>query len=133
MEERLRPSRPPGTIGAHHARKNLLGRLHQALGPARLLRFEGVHFHRQFRRAFDFGQVEELPAAKLRAIGKVGVFGERVVLPAARVFDGVAAPDAGRAVEIEKQAAAEARGVLDREVAVEQDRFDFGQRANSCG
>ena len=74
------------------------------------------------------GKIEELPAAHLRAIGKVGVFGERIVLPAAGVFNGVAAPDAGGAVEIEKQAAAEARAVLDGEMAVEQDGFDFGER-----
>ena len=40
----------------------------------------------------------------------------------------VAAPDAGRAVEIEKQAAAEARRMLDHEMAVEQNRFHFGER-----
>src|SRR5215472_9967907 len=68
-----------------------------------------------------------MPAAKLRAIGKVSIFGERIVLPAARVFDRGAAPDAGSSVEIKKDAAAKARGVLDGEVAVEQDCFDFSE------
>ena len=94
-------------VGAHHARQNFLGRLHQALGPARLLRLEGVHFHGQLGGAFDLRQVEKFPAAQLRAVGKIGVFGERVVLPAAGFVDGRAAPDARRAVEIEKQPAAE--------------------------
>ena len=117
-----------GHIGAQHARQNFLGRLHQALGPARLLRFEGVHLHGQFGSAFDLRQVEKLPAAQLRAVGEVGVLGERVVLPAAGVVDGGAAPDAGGAVEIEENAAAGARAVLDDEMAVEQDAFDFGER-----
>ena len=104
-------------------RQDFLRGLHQALGPARLLRLEGVHLHRQFGRAVDFRQIEKLPAADLRAIGKIGVFGERVVLPAARVFNGGAAPDARGAVEIEEQTAAEARRMLDGKVAVEQDRF----------
>ena len=113
---------------AEDARQNLFGRLHQTLGPARLLRLEGVHLHRQLRGALDLGQVEKPPAAQLGAIGEVGIFGERVVLPAARVFDGGATPDAGGAVEVEKRAAAGARAMLDDEMAVEQDRLDLGQQ-----
>src|SRR4029077_3824451 len=103
-------------------------RLHQALGPARLLGFECVHLHRQFGRAINLRQVNEMPAAKLSAIGKVGVLSKRVVLPAARVLDGGTAPDSSGAVEIEKQAAAEARRVFDDEVAVEKNCFDFSER-----
>ena len=77
----------PGHVGAQNARQDFLGRLHQALGPARLLRFEGVHLHGQLGGALDFRQVEKFPAAELRAVGKVGVFGERVVLPAAGFVD----------------------------------------------
>src|SRR5713226_6117610 len=69
-----------------------------------------------------------MPATKLRAVGKVGVLGKRVVLPAAGVFDGGAAPDASSAVEIEKKAAAESRGVFDDEVTVEKNSFHFGER-----
>ncbi len=69
-----------------------------------------------------------MPAANLRAIGKIGVFGERVVLPAACVFDSAPAPDARGAVEIEKESAAIARAMLDDEMAVEQNRFHFGER-----
>ena len=61
--------------------------LDQSFGPARLLRFERGHLDRQFCRTFDILQIDELPAFELRAIGKVGVFGERVVLPAAGFVD----------------------------------------------
>ena len=117
-----------GLVRAQHARQNFFRRLHQALGPARLLRLEGVHFHGQLGGAFDVRQVEKFPAEELRAVGEIGVLGERVVLPAAGFVDRAAAPHAGGAVEIEEAAAARARAVLHDEVAVEQDRFDFGQR-----
>jgi len=54
-----------------------------------LLRFEGVDLHRQFGGDLDVGQVEEAPARQLGAKAEVQVLGERVVLPAARVFDGL--------------------------------------------
>src|SRR5579884_2138597 len=107
-------------IGTQHTGKDLLRSLHQTLGPASLLRFEGVHLNRQLRRALNIRQIQELPAAQLGAIGKVRIFGEGVVLPAAGVFDGAAAPDPGGAIEIEKPAAAGARAMLDDEMAIEQ-------------
>ena len=73
-----------GQIGSQDARENFLSGLHEALGPARLLSFEGVHFDGQLGRALDIRQIEESPAAKLCAIGEIGILGERVVLPAAR-------------------------------------------------
>ena len=73
-------------------------------------------------------EIEKFPTAKLCAIGKVGVFGEGVVLPAAGVGDGRAAPDTGRAVEIEEGAAAGARAVLDDEMAVEENGFNFREQ-----
>src|SRR5690348_3943619 len=91
-----------GNVGAQDARKDFEGGLHQALGPARLLGFEGVHLDGQLGGAINFGKINEFPAAKLSAIGEIGVFGERVVLPAAGIFDGGAAPDAAGAIEIEK-------------------------------
>src|ERR1700693_2596138 len=69
-----------------------------------------------------------MPAAQLGAIGKIGVFGESVVLPAASVVDRVATPDACGAVEIKEKAAAGARGMFDDEMPVEQDGFDFRER-----
>ncbi len=50
------------------------------------------------------------------------------MLPAAGIVDGGAAPEAGGAVEIEEDAAAGARAVLDDEMAVEQNAFDLGER-----
>ena len=51
------------------------------------------------------------------------------MLPAAAVGDGLAAPHAGGAVEVEELAGADARAVLEDEVAVEQDGLDLGQHA----
>src|SRR5271167_645762 len=115
----------PRRVGSHNARKNLFCGLHQAFSPASLLRFEAVHVDGQFRSAFDLREIEKLPALELRAIGKIGIFGERVVLPAAGFFDGCTAPDACGAVEIEKSAATRARTMLDDEMAVEKNRFNL--------
>ena len=78
----------PGNIGSKNFGKNFLGGLHQAFGPSGLLRFETVHVHGKLGWAFDFGEIEKFPAFKLSAIGKVGVFGERVMLPATGGIDG---------------------------------------------
>ena len=49
------------------------------------------------------------------------------MLPSAGILDGRAPPDSGRSVEVEEAAAAIARGVLDDEMAVEEDRLRLGQ------
>ena len=79
----------PGHVRRENSGQDFLGGLHQALGPARLLRFEAVHIDGQLGSALDVGKIQKFPAVELRAIGKIGVFGERVVLPAAGVFDGL--------------------------------------------
>jgi hypothetical protein len=43
-----------------------------------------------------------VPAAQLRAVGKIGVFRERIVLPSAGILDRGAPPDARGTVKIEK-------------------------------
>ena len=108
--------------------QDFLGRLHQSFGPARLLRFEAVHVHGQLGGAFNLRQIEEFPAFELRAIRKVRVFGQRIVLPAAGIVNHFAAPHARRAVEIEKCAPPGTRAVLHHEVPVEQNRFHVGQQ-----
>ena len=118
-----------GHVGAEDLGQNLDAGLDEPLGPARLLGFEGGHLDGQLGGALDVGQVLELPAGHLRAVAEVGVFGERVVLPAAAVGDGLAAPHAGGAVEVEELAGAGARAMLEDEVAVEQDGLDLGQHA----
>src|SRR5262249_31504577 len=66
-------------------------------------------------------QVNKLPAHQLRAEAEVSVFSQRVMLPAATHLDGLAAPDAGGAVEIEKSAGAIPCRLFDDEVTVEHD------------
>jgi len=102
--------------------------LDRALGPAVLLRLERVHLDRQLGRRHQVRQEHELPAARLGAVAEVEVLGQRVVLPAAGIDDGGAAPDPGGAVEVEEQAGAVAAAVLQHEVRVEQDRLDLGQQ-----
>ena len=118
-----------GTIALEYVGQDLLGGLDEALGPARLLGLEGGHLDGQLGGALDVLQVFEFPAFKLGAIAEVGVLGEGVVLPAAGFVDGVAAPHAGGAVEIEEDAGAGAAAVFEDEVAVEQDGFDLGEEA----
>src|SRR6202521_1374104 len=118
----------PGRVGLENFGEDFFRRLHQALGPACLLRFEAVHFHGQLGSALDLREVEKFPAFELRAIGKIGVFGEGVVFPASGIINGFAAPDAGGAVEIEESAAAGARTVLAAERAVEQNSLDIGEQ-----
>src|SRR5439155_15713949 len=71
---------------------------------------------------------DELPAEQLRAVAEVEILRQRVVLPAARRIDRLAAPDAGRPVEVEEAAAAMAGPVLEDEMGGEQDRLDPGQQ-----
>ena len=93
-----------------------------------LLRLERVHLDRHFRRRDQIRQEDEPPAAQLRAIAEVEILGQRVVLPAARIGNRVATPDAGRAVEVEEEPGAVAAAVLEHEVTVEQDRLDLGEQ-----
>ncbi len=85
------------------------------------------HLDGELGGALDVLEVLELPAFELRAVAKVGVFGERVVLPAAGFVDGLATPHAGGAVEVEEDACAGAAAVLEDKVAVEEDGFDLGE------
>src|SRR6266850_747302 len=118
----------PRRVRPQDSRKNFLRGLHQALGPARLLGFEAVHVHGKLGSALDLGKVKEFPAFELRAIGKIRVFGQRVMFPATGFVDRFAAPHAGRPVEIEKSAAARTRAMLNDEVAVEQDRLHIREQ-----
>ena len=107
--------------------KQFASGLDKPLGPARLLRLEGVHLDRQLRRALDARVIDELPAPELGAITQVSIFGEGVVLPAAGVLDRGSAPHAGGAVEVEEAPGKVSGAVLDHEMAVEQNGLDFRQ------
>src|SRR3954471_11198132 len=93
-----------------------------------LLRLEGVHLDRHFRRGDYVGHEDEPPALELSPIAEIEILGQRVVLPPAGVVDRDAPPDTGRAVEVEEAAAAIPPAVLEHEVAVEQDRLGFGEQ-----
>jgi len=119
----------PGAQGSRqHPAEELPAGLDGALGPAVLLALEAVDVHRQLRRHVELVQVEEAPAGQLGAVREVEVLGDRVVLPAAGLGDGPAAPDAGGAVEVEEAAAAVAGGVLDQEMAVQEDGLEPGEQ-----
>src|SRR5882757_4077417 len=90
--------------------------LHHALGPAPLLRFEGVDLHWNFRGRFFIEQVDKFPAHQLRTKTQVGIFSECVVLPAAAHVDGFTPPDAGGTVEVKKTAAAIASRLLNHKM-----------------
>src|SRR5207249_4591687 len=72
----------------------------------------------------DLGGIGETPARELRPVREIEVLGEGVVLPAARLSDALAPPQAGGAVEVEVAAGSLASGVLDPEVPVEEQRLD---------
>jgi hypothetical protein len=91
-----------------------------------------AHLHGDLCGRHHLGQEDELPALQLGPVGEVQILGEGVVLPAPGCCDGGAAPDAGRAVEVEEPPRPVARGVLDDEVAVEQDALHLGEGAESA-
>src|SRR5262249_26196515 len=116
-----------GEVAAQNGGEKFLRSLDRTFGPPVLLAFEGVHVHRHFRGGDDLGQEDELPSLQLGPIGQVEIFGQRVMLPTARLIDGAAAPDSRRAVEVEEAAGAVAGGVLDDEVPIEKNRLRLGQ------
>src|SRR6266851_6338100 len=118
----------PRGVGLENLGKDFFCRLHEPLGPARLLRFETVHVYGKLGSTFNLRKVEEFPAFELGAIGKIRVLSKRVVFPASGILNGLAAPHAGSAVEVEESAAAGARAVLHDEVAIKQYGFDVGEQ-----
>ena len=129
VEEGLGLDRQGEGLGPHDPRQQLDAGLGAALGPAVGLLLEADHLGRQLGGGGVLRQVDELPALDLGAVAEVQIFGERVVLPAAGVVDGGAAPDAGGAVEVHEPAGAVAGRVLDDEVAVEEDGLALGEQA----
>src|SRR5205085_11062809 len=91
-------------------------------------RFEAVHVNGQLGGALDVRRIKKFPAVKLGAIREIGIFGERVVLPASGVCNGFAAPHARGAVEIKEGAAARTRAMFDDEMAVEKNRFHLSEQ-----
>ena len=73
-------------------------------------------------------QVQKFPARHLSAVTEVGIFRQRVVLPAARGFDRRPPPDSRSAVEIEEAAGQVTAAVFNHEVTVENHGFDLRQK-----
>src|SRR5262249_42122297 len=107
--------------------KQLLSRLDRALRPAMLLRLEAVHVDGELRRHGQVAEVDEFPSGELGPIGHVEVLGQRIGLPSTDLLQAASPPDAGRSVEVEEAAGPMARGVLDDEVAVQENRLNSGQ------
>ena len=82
---------------------------------------------RKLARHGNVGQELDAPAIELGAIAQVQIFGEGVGPPAARIFDAGSPPDSGGAVEVEEQAAARSRRLLDDEMAVYAKRLQLGE------
>ena len=112
-----------GHVGAEERAEELAGRLGRALRPAVLLLPPRRGRFGELGRDLDLARVDEPPAAELGAVREVEVFGERVGLPAAGVFDGGLSPEAGGAVEAHEAARRRARPLLDGEVVVQQGRL----------
>ena len=93
-----------------------------------MLRFETVHVDGQLGSALDVRQIQKFPSKELRSVRKVRVFGERVVLPAAGVVDGLAAPDARGSVEIEKCTASRTATMLHDKVPIKQNCLHLRQQ-----
>src|SRR5579862_8871673 len=91
------------SIAAQYPWQNLFPRLNQAFRPARLLRLECSHLHGQFGGTFHILQINKLPSFELGAVRQVGIFSERVVLPASSLVDRGTPPHAGCAVEVEEE------------------------------
>src|SRR4029077_16787907 len=92
-----------------------------------LLCFKGVHLDRQLLGALNIRKVEKSPATNLGTVGKIGILGQGVVLPSARVIYRRAPPDTRSAIEIEKCPASRSRALLDGKMAVLHYRLDFRQ------
>ena len=115
-------------LGSQNARQQLDGSLAAAFGPTVGLLFEADDLGWKFRRRGVLRQINKLPALQLRAIRKIQIFGQRIVLPAAGIIDGRATPHPGGSVEMHKPAAAITGGVLDHEVTIQKNRLALGEQ-----
>src|SRR5205823_6669075 len=104
---------------AENLGEQFLRHLCQPLGPARLLHLKAVHFNRQLRRAIEPRQIYKSPAFQLRAVAEVGIFRERIRLPATGLINHAPPQNSRRAVEVEEIAGARAGPVLEDKMPVE--------------
>ena len=114
-------------IALKYLGQNLLAGLDQPFGPSSLLRFERGHLYRQFRGTLHILQVNKFPAFELGPIGEIGVFGQRVVLPAARFLDRGRRHTPAVPLKLKKTLLAGAAGVFEHEMPVQQNGFNLGK------
>src|SRR5205823_6931427 len=88
-----------------------------------LLRIEAVDVYRQFSRSYNVSNINDSPARELSAIDEIEILAQRIILPASALFDTGTPPETSRSIEIEKPAAAAARGLLKQKVSVQKDRL----------
>src|SRR6516164_934761 len=85
-----------------------------------LLGLESIHVYWQFRGRHDVRKKSKPPAAELRPVTQIQIFGQGIVLPAACLFDAASSPKPGRSVEIEEATGATARRLFQHQMAIEQ-------------
>ena len=115
--------------GAPDPRQQLPCALDAALRPAALLDLHRAQIRRQLGGDPDVVPVDETPARELGAVAEVDILGQRVALPTPRRLHARLAPHSAGAVEVEEEAGAVSRFVLDREVRVEEERLGSRQPA----
>src|SRR5437016_13194804 len=92
----------PRQLASENSRKQFDGGLNQAFRPSCLLALERIHLNRKLGGANYVRQIKEFPSGHLGAIAEIGVFRQRIVLPAAGPFNCSPPPDPCRSVEIEE-------------------------------
>src|SRR5216110_962471 len=93
-----------------------------------LLGFKPIHIDGKLGGSYNIGQKNEFPARELRAIAKIEIFTQRVMLPSPAFLDARASPEAGRSVEIEKAAAPAARSLLEQKMHIQEERLHPGEQ-----
>jgi hypothetical protein len=91
-----------------------------------LLRLVGGQCGRELVGALDVMQIQAVPALEVGAQRQVHVLHHCVTLPATRIADGLNAPDAGSATEVEEPASVGACPLLHLVVEVEVDALGWG-------
>src|SRR5438105_4963483 len=118
----------PGQIASENPRKQFDGGLNQPFRPSSLLALERIHLNRKLGGANDVRQIKEFPSGHLGAIAEIGVFRQRIVLPAAGAFNCSPPPDPCGSVEIEEPSGEMPSSVLDDKVAIENHGFHLCQQ-----
>src|SRR5204863_4073964 len=109
-------------------RQQFFTSLDGAFRPTMLLGLEAIHIDRQFRRGHNVRKENKFPPRQLRAITQIQILRQRVVLPAARLFNARFSPEPGRSVEVEKATTARTRGLFEDEMAVKKHRLHPGEQ-----